>query len=127
MQAALLAEKLNIDPFKIMLHFAAGDWKALGYDSPTEERIADGGITLEIERITPQMRLQAAEKAAKYLYPTLKATEIKIDSDTKKSIGSYEEFIIARNKERKRLEEQKIIEDAVVIPYDKKKTNEGIK
>jgi hypothetical protein len=55
------AARLDIDPFEILLHFAAGDHRHLGYDKP----------------IDPWIRCRAAQEAAQYILPKLRAIEQK--------------------------------------------------
>jgi hypothetical protein len=68
------AEALGVSPFEIMLLFAMGNEKALGYEGPQIKVLKDGGV-VEMPWITPEMRLKAAAEAASYLYPKLKAIE----------------------------------------------------
>jgi len=66
--ANALATKMGVDPLKIMLMFAAGDWKGLGYDGETYfSEKADGSTKLGYT-IPPELRMQAAKDSAKYLY-----------------------------------------------------------
>lgn len=60
------ANVLGINPFDILLKFAAGDYEGLGYDQNC---------------ISPDLRMSAASQAAKYLYPQLKAIDMKVESD----------------------------------------------
>lgn len=69
-----LAEELGVNPLEILLYFASEDWESLGYDSPTMQRVFDG-VPIEIDRITPELRLTAAKEAIKYIYPTQKSVE----------------------------------------------------
>lgn len=70
-----MAEELGIIPFKQLLLFAKGDWKALGYDSAVVVRVGKNGETYEQERITPEMRFKATSESCAYLYPKRKAIE----------------------------------------------------
>lgn len=80
-----LAQKLKVDPFEILLHFAAGNWRKLGYSSETLITTnADGNTTVR-PYITPEMRVNAASRACEYLYPKRKALEL----DTGKGIIPY--------------------------------------
>lgn len=75
------ANRLGCDPFDILLHFAKGDWEALGYDSSVYVRESKDGtesVTLSYV-ITPEVRAKAAIEACKYLFPQKKA--IQIDSN----------------------------------------------
>lgn len=88
------AEELGIDPFVILLHFAAGNWKALGYaEEQYVSNINEYG-TYYKWTIDPSVRSKAAQEACSYLYPKRKALEltgeegqgfvIKIEDYTKK-------------------------------------------
>lgn len=64
------AQALGIDPFEILLHFAGGNWKKLGY---AEERGLSGEYTIK-----PEVRVRAAADACQYLHPKLKQVETSI-------------------------------------------------
>lgn len=69
------AAALGIDPFEILLHFAAGNYKELGY---AEERIVVGineWGTWEKYTIDHAVRQKAAAEACSYLFPKKKAIE----------------------------------------------------
>jgi len=76
-------EALGVDPFEILIRFAAGDWKGLGYES--SERCAgvskDGQPWYE-DTISPEVRQKAAKEACEYLYPKRKAMELSADGET---------------------------------------------
>lgn len=80
--ARALAERLGVDPLEILFHFASRNWKALGYNSEYHTKVLKDGGTIEVERITPEMRLNAAKEAVRYVYPQTKAVEIKNDEDS---------------------------------------------
>jgi hypothetical protein len=86
LRAQELAEELGCDPLKILLHFAMGDARALGYVSVDEDT---GKETVGV--IEPEMRLSAAKEASSYLFPKLKAIEHtgKDGAD----LETYEQFI----------------------------------
>ena len=65
-----LANRLNIDPLEVLLKFASGDWKGLGYDNEVYHSESATGETKLGYVITPNMRMNAADKACKFLYPT---------------------------------------------------------
>lgn len=71
-----LCEKMDINVFKILLHYAAGDWKALGYDSEVMHSENESGETKLVYTIKPELRLHAAATAAKYLYTPHRALDI---------------------------------------------------
>lgn len=61
------AQALGVDPFEILLHFASGNWKALGYED--EKNLAGEYL------IQPQVRMKAAGDACQYLHPKLKQVD----------------------------------------------------
>lgn len=70
------AEELGVDPFQILLLFAGGRWKELGYDNEcyfTEK--PDGAVKMGYV-ISPEMRCKAASEACQYLLPKKKAVEL---------------------------------------------------
>lgn len=76
-----MAREMGIDPFEILLLYAAGDWKKLGYKSETV--IKQYGESVQEEyTISPELRMSAAGKCCEYLYPKRKATEISISDET---------------------------------------------
>lgn len=74
-QASKIAKKLGCDPFEILIHFAKGDWKALGYSEQKEVKFTPKGDPYEVDIINQELRLTAAKEATKYLYATIKAVE----------------------------------------------------
>lgn len=54
------AERLGVNPFEVLLLFAEGNWKALGYNRSV---------------IAPPVRARAAAEACQYLHPKRKAIE----------------------------------------------------
>lgn len=72
-----LTRKLKCNPFEILIHFAKGDWEALGYDSGVIiKESKDGESTFMEYTISPELRAQCAEKACQYLHPKRKAIEM---------------------------------------------------
>lgn len=66
-----LAEKCGMDPLEILLRFANGDWKGLGYENEVyfaEKAEGDGAVIKMGYVITPEMRIQAAKEASRYLH-----------------------------------------------------------
>lgn len=63
--AELMAKELGIDPLKVLLLFAGGNWKDLGYETAV---------------ITPDHRINAAKEAAKYIYFQRKTIELDPES-----------------------------------------------
>lgn len=70
-----LCKDLDVDPMEILLRFAKGDWKGLGYKSETVTKYS-GETHWEEERISSSERIQAAKEAAQYVYSKLKTIEV---------------------------------------------------
>lgn len=79
--AAELAERLGVDPMEVLLNIVSGNYKALGYKTEFVAKISPNGDTVEVDRISLDMRLQAAKEACKYLHSQLKAVEVKNAAD----------------------------------------------
>lgn len=77
-----IAKKHKISPFEILLFFASGDWKALGFKSETKIRYTSSGEGYEVPHITPEHRLKAASECCQYLYPKRKSIQITNDINT---------------------------------------------
>lgn len=71
-----MAKRLNIDPLEILFYFAAGDWKALGYESATKTLFSAKGEPFEVPIIEATHRVTAAKEAASYLHSKRKSLEI---------------------------------------------------
>lgn len=80
--AKLLAEKMGVDPFEILLHIANGNYIALGFKET------------EACRLTLDHRLLAAKEAVKYLRPQLRAIEHSGNIDGKQTM-TIEQFLRA--------------------------------
>lgn len=81
-----IAKNLGVNPFEILLYFAKGDWKKLGYASNTTTRYSVAGEPYEEDIISPELRSSSASKACEYLYPKRKAIEQTISDSTITSI-----------------------------------------
>lgn len=81
-----IAEKLQIDPFEILLLFAAGDWKRLGYRSETMEKISKDCISWEYT-VGPAVRMKAASEACQYFYPKKAAIQHKLENAEGEEVG----------------------------------------
>lgn len=92
------AEELGVDPFEVVLLFAKGDWRALGYKSEYQEKSAGGGATYKELTITPELRQKSAADACKYLYPQRKAVDVTSDGD---KIPTAINFVEAKPKAKK--------------------------
>ncbi len=74
------AASMGIDPFEVVLLYAKGDWKSLGYDSSVYvKESADGSTTTLGYVISPELRAKCAQDACQYLHPKRKAIEIKAE------------------------------------------------
>lgn len=71
LQVEILADKFQ-DPFELLMLFATGDWKGLGYDSEVYIMESAQGSTKIGYTISPEMRLAATKEACQYLYPKRK-------------------------------------------------------
>ena len=69
------ANALGIDPFEILLYFAKGDWKKLGY-SKGKRKVSAGMTTIMVDVIEPELRASAAKSACEYIHPKRKALDI---------------------------------------------------
>lgn len=70
-EARELAEQLGIDPFEVLLRFAAGDTDALGL-----KPYVDGKGRQREPMVPLDLRMQAAAAASRFLLPQLKAVEM---------------------------------------------------
>jgi hypothetical protein len=71
------AEELKIDPFTILLLFAAGDWKSLGYASEKYISGINEYGSWEKWTIDPSVRCKAVMEACQFLLPKRKAIDQK--------------------------------------------------
>ena len=70
-----ISDRLGVDPFEVLLLFASGDWKALGYDKAKfVSGINEYGQWYKWT-IDPSLRSRAAAEACQYLNPKRKAIE----------------------------------------------------
>ncbi len=72
------AEELRIDPFEILLLFAAGNWEALGYEKKTKLIPIGKDNMIEEDVIGPELRMNAARDATNYIFAKRKAIEFDI-------------------------------------------------
>lgn len=85
-----IAAKFKVDPFEVLMMVAAGDWKALGYDSKTKTTFTQAGIEVEEDKVTLTNRVAAAKEAAKYLYAAKQSVAISTgDSGIKIIVEDY--------------------------------------
>lgn len=67
-QVEEIAQKYKLEPIEVLLMAMNGDWKGLGYDSPTTTQFTAAGIEFEVPNLTVTHRIDAAKQACKYLY-----------------------------------------------------------
>lgn len=110
-EAQAKAVELGVDPFEVLLLFARGDWKALGYES---ERVLQSCSEFgEVYKFTidPNVRAKCAAEACQFMLPKLKAIDIsaRVDMSLVKEVEEIREkgkpeLIAAMKAEIKRLE-----------------------
>lgn len=105
LQLEIMAEKFP-DPFHLLMLFASGDWKALGYDNECYiMEKADGATTLGYT-ITPEMRLVATKEACQYLYAKKKEDYEEDEPIEVKSIEEKKKLLEQAQKEIEKLREE---------------------
>jgi hypothetical protein len=80
-EAQEIAKRLKCDPFELLILYAKGDWKALGYKSETVTKFI-GNNMVEEPVISAELRATSARNACEYIYPKRKAIEQSIAEDT---------------------------------------------
>lgn len=90
--ANAIAERMNVNPFEILLSIAAGDWESLGYPSATTTRYSQSGEPYTVDVIELGDRLSAAKDACTYLMPKRKALEVNIKSEIEEQAEAFEQF-----------------------------------
>lgn len=88
---------LDVDPFEILLLYAKRDWVGLGYPSERIKKMTMSGEVVEVDVISPELQLSAAEKACAYLYPKRKSVEVSAHGN-----GLLETLMALDPEERKR-------------------------
>jgi hypothetical protein len=78
--AQQLAAELGVCPLTILLHFAQGNWKALGYPEATRKIFTADGDPVDVDVISPDLRQKSAKDALPFLRPTLKSVEVTGDA-----------------------------------------------
>lgn len=84
-RVALLEDKckeLGVDPFTVLLLFAGGRWKELGYASEKYVTGINEYGSWEKWTIDPAVRGKCAAEACQYLLPKRKAIELAADEDS---------------------------------------------
>ena len=75
------ARRLGCDPFAVIVRFCNGDWKGLGYENECFFVEKPDGATIMRYVITPEMRLDAAKTAVKYLYAQKQSVALTTEKD----------------------------------------------
>ena len=71
-----LAKEMGVDPLRILLSVAEGDWEALGFKEKTKTTFTQNGIEVEEDNVPLKERVQAAKEACKYLYSAKQSVEV---------------------------------------------------
>lgn len=74
-----ISQRLECNPFEVLIHFAKGDYEALGYEHHRMRITKDGGTEMELT-ISPELRQRSAKDACEYLFPKRKAVEHSFDT-----------------------------------------------
>lgn len=74
-EARAIADRLDCDPLEILLLFAKGDWKTLGYPERTVTKFFGESMVTE-DVITPELRQKSAKDACVYIYAQLKSVDV---------------------------------------------------
>lgn len=74
-RCAEIAARRGVNLFEMLLDYAEGNAKALGYEGQ-RARFLKGGEVLMEDWITPEMRYHATREALSYVYPKLAAVAI---------------------------------------------------
>lgn len=87
------AEELGIDPFEVLLLFASGDWKALGYGAAEAPSSYSEHGTVYKYTIDPSVRARCAEAACSYLLAKRKSVDLNVMDERGKQLAQQaEEF-----------------------------------
>lgn len=73
--AQALADRLGVDPFAILLHYASRNYDALRLPT-TRTRFTASGMPYEEDTIPPELAQKSAKDAVPYLRPVLKSVEV---------------------------------------------------
>lgn len=92
-EVADILANLDYCPVTALVHFAKGDWEALGLPGPTKTISIGEGQTIEVDRIDEQLRQKSAKDLMPYAFPQLKGIEFK--GDTKDKFNSFAEAVAA--------------------------------
>lgn len=73
--AQALADRLGVDPFAILLHYASRNYEALGIPE-TRTKYTASGMPYEEDSISTELAQKSAKDATPYLRPVLKSVEL---------------------------------------------------
>jgi hypothetical protein len=105
LQIETIAEKFP-NPFLVLMMFASGDWKGLGYDSETYVMESASGATKIGYVITPELRVIAAREACRYLYPMKKEKDDAPKEIEVKSIEQKKELLEKAQRQIEKLRDE---------------------
>ncbi len=105
LQLEIMAEKFP-DPFELLMLFATGDWKALGYDSDVYVMENPNGATKIGYTISPELRCAAAKEACQYLYAKKKEDYEEEEPIEVRSIEDKRKLLEQAQKEIEKLKEE---------------------
>jgi hypothetical protein len=71
-----IAANYHMHPFEVLMKILNNDWEGLGYEAEIYHKETPSGEVKIGYVLTPQMRLDAAKEATKYLFSQKKAVEI---------------------------------------------------
>lgn len=91
-----IAERLECNPFEVLILFAKRDWEALKLPEWTDKMGKDGAFVREAT-ISPELQQKSAKDACEYLYPKRKAVEHSGAVDTNVSV---EQFIMQQSEKK---------------------------
>lgn len=75
-----ISQRLECNPFEVLIHFAKGDYGALGYEKD-QIKVTGKGETVSELTISPELRQRSAKDACEYLFPKRKAVEHSFNQD----------------------------------------------
>lgn len=75
-----IANRLDIDPLEVLLLFAKGDWKSLGYHDEKIVTVTKDGAKEEFT-IQPAVRARSAAEACKYFYSQKQAVALSTNEE----------------------------------------------
>ena len=90
--------RLGFNPVEAMVHWATGNWQALGYDKGTKTIYSAEGMPIEVDRIDEQLRQKSTKDLLPYVCPQLKAVELSA-GDGENPFASFAQLVAGLVKE----------------------------